>query len=64
MFDASPDALVALDANFAQRRRHSVHSDPDITHPDSYFISKAQVDAMEAKVEAIRPRKAHVNTAG
>jgi hypothetical protein len=47
-------AIVCLDANFSQRRRHSKYQDPKLLHPDTYWISPEDVKKMEVEVEAAR----------
>ena len=52
--DHSAHAIVCLDANFSQRRRHSKYQDPTLVHPDTYWISPEDVKKMEVQVEAAR----------
>ena len=52
--DRSARAIVCLDANFSQRRRHSKYQDPTLVHPDTYWISPEDVKKMEVQVEAAR----------
>ena len=52
--DHSARAIVCLDANFSQRRRHSKYNDPKLLHPDTYWIAPEDVKEMEAEVEAVR----------
>jgi len=52
--DHSARAIVCLDANFSQRRRHSKYQDPKLLHPDTYWISPEDVKKMEVEVEAAR----------
>src|SRR5258706_3074003 len=52
--DYSAHAIVCLDANFSQCRRHSKYNDPNILHPDTYWVSPEDVKKMEAEVEAVR----------
>jgi hypothetical protein len=47
----SAQAIVCVDANFAQRRRHSRHPDPVDPHPDTHFLSKCDVESMKHAVE-------------
>ena len=47
-------AIVCLDANFSQRRRHSKYQDPKFLHPDTYWIALEDVKKMEIEVEAAR----------
>ena len=51
----SSQAIVCVDANFAQRRRHSLHPDPVDPHPDTHFLSERDVDSMKREVERTRP---------
>ena len=51
----SAQAIVCVDANFAQRRRHSRHSDPVDPHPDTHFLSVNDVESMKRVVEHARP---------
>ena len=51
----SAQAIVCVDANFAQRRRHSLHPDPVDPHPDTHFLSERDVDSMKREVERARP---------
>ena len=50
----SARAIVCLDANFSQRRRHSKYKDPSLLHPDTYWISPEDVKKMEVDVETTR----------
>lgn len=50
--------IVCVDANFAQRRRHSRHPDPVDPHPDSHFLTKDEVETMKRIVERARPSEA------
>ena len=52
--DPSARAIVCLDANFSQQRRHSKYNDPMLLHPDTYWISPEDVKKMEVEVEAAR----------
>ena len=47
--------VVCLDANFAQRRRHSRHPDPIDRHPDTHFLSEQDVSMMKQLVDHARP---------
>ena len=51
----SAQAIVCVDANFAQRRCHSRHPDPVDPHPDTHFLSVNDVDSMKHIVEHARP---------
>ena len=51
----SAQAIVCVDANFAQRRRHSRHPDPLDPHPDTHFLSVNDVESMKRVVEHARP---------
>lgn len=51
----SAQAIVCVDANFAQRRRHSLHPDPIDPHPDTHFLSERDVESMKREVEHARP---------
>ena len=51
----SAQSIVCIDANFAQRRRHSRHPDPVDPHPDTHFLSESDVDSMKYEVEHARP---------
>jgi len=57
----SAQAIVCLDANFAQRRRHSRHPDPVDPHPDTHFLSVADVESMKRVVEHARPSDSRAN---
>jgi hypothetical protein len=52
--DHSARAIVCLDTNFSQRRRHSVYKDPELPHLDTYWISPDAVEKMAVEVEATR----------
>ena len=58
----SAQAIVCVDANFSQRRRHSQHPDPVDPHPDTHFLSVDDVDAMKHTVEHARPSDSRANT--
>ena len=58
----SPQVIVCIDANFAQRRRHSRHPDPEDPHPDSHFLTVKEVDTMRQVVERARPSEARAGT--
>ncbi|KDR79080.1 hypothetical protein GALMADRAFT_136978 [Galerina marginata CBS 339.88] len=53
------DAIVCIDACFTQKRRKtdSKQWQGPRTHPETIFIPKDEVEAMETKVEEIRPPK-------
>ena len=51
----SAQAIVCVDANFAQRRRHSRCPDPVDPHPDTHFLSERDVESMKHAVEHARP---------
>ena len=51
----SAQVIVCIDANFAQRRRHSRHPDPVDPHPDTHFLPAHEVEAMKHVVEQARP---------
>ncbi|KDR70621.1 hypothetical protein GALMADRAFT_43068, partial [Galerina marginata CBS 339.88] len=55
--DELVDAIVCIDACFTQKRRKSDSKawTAPRTHPDSVFVSKEDVDNMEAEVEDVRP---------
>lgn len=55
----SARAIVCLDANFSQRRRHSKYEDPSLLHPDTYWISPEDVKKMEVEVETTRTGTKH-----
>lgn len=50
------NVIVALDANFAQRRRHSADPDPKYHHPESHFLNPQEVDQMEKEVQDLREK--------
>ena len=54
----SSQVIVCVDANFAQRRRHSRHPDPVDPHPDTHFIAAHEVETMKRIVERARPSEA------
>jgi hypothetical protein len=49
--DHSARAIVCLDANFSQRRRHSKYQDPKLLHPDTYWISPEDVKKWRLKLK-------------
>ena len=51
----SAQAIVCIDANFSQRRRHSRQADPVDPHPNTHFLSKDDVECMKSVVEHARP---------
>ena len=57
----SAQAIVCVDANFAQRRRHSRHPDPEDPHPDTHFLSVNDVESMKRAVEHARPSDSRAN---
>ena len=57
----SAQVIVCIDANFAQRRRHSPVSDPVDPHPDTHFVSKDDVESMKTAVEQTRPSNPGAN---
>lgn len=57
----SAKAIVCVDANFAQRRRHSRHPDPVDPHPDTHFLSVNDVESMKCAVESSRPSDSKAN---
>ena len=57
----SAQAIVCVDANFAQRRRHSRHPDPVDLHPDTHFLSEHDVESMKHAVEHARPSDSGAN---
>jgi hypothetical protein len=57
----SAQAIVCVDANFAQRRRHSRYPDPVDPHPDTHFLSKCEVESMKHAVEHTRPSDSRAN---
>ena len=57
----SAQVIVCVDANFAQRRRHSRHPDPVDPHPDTHFLSVHDVEAMKRAVEHARPADSRAN---
>jgi hypothetical protein len=57
----SAQAIVCVDANFAQRRRHSRYPDPVDPHPDTHFLSKCDVESMKHAVEHTRPSDSRAN---
>ena len=59
--DISAQAIVCVDANFAQRRRHSRHPDPVDPHPDTHFVSVNDVESMKRVVEHARPSDSRAN---
>jgi len=59
--DISAQAIVCVDANFAQRRRHSRHPDPVDPHPDTHFLSVHDVESMKRIVEHSRPSDSRTN---
>jgi hypothetical protein len=58
----SPHVIVCVDANFAQRRRHSRHPDPVNPHPNTHFLEENEVEAMKRVVERARPSLARTGT--
>lgn len=48
--------MACLDACFTQKREHSAR-DPIHVHPDSVFITEAEVQTMADYVESVRPKK-------
>jgi len=57
LLSCAADTLVQLDANFSQKRRKS-DPDPPLSHPNSHFLSEAEVQEMEQIVaDARRPSK-------
>src|SRR5258706_13939682 len=57
----SAQAIVCVDANFSQRRRHSRHTDPVDPHPDTHFLSENEVESMRRVVEHARPTDSRSN---
>jgi len=57
----SAQAIVCVDANFAQRRRRSRHPDPVVPHPDTHFLSECDVESMKRAVEHARPPDSRAN---
>ena len=57
----SAQAIVCVDANFAQRRRHSRQPDPVNPHPDTHFLSVDDVESMKRVVEHARPSESRAN---
>jgi len=57
----SAQAIVCIDANFSQRRRHSRHPDPVDPHPDTHFLSVDDVESMKRVVEHARPSDSRSN---
>jgi Kyakuja-Dileera-Zisupton transposase len=53
------DVVVSLDACFKQSRRKGKGDqyDPSHTHPETVFVSKDSVSAMEEYVDSVRPQK-------
>lgn len=58
----SAQAIVCVDANFAQRRCHSCYRDPVDPHPDTHFLSEHDVESMRLTVEHTRPSGTRTNT--
>jgi Kyakuja-Dileera-Zisupton transposase len=54
----SSQVIVCVDANFAQRRRHSHHPNPVDPHPDTHFLAAHEVENMKRIVENARPSEA------
>ena len=57
----SAQAIVCIDANFSQQRRHSQHPDPVDPHPDTHFLSVNDVESMKRVVEHARPSDSRSN---
>ncbi len=57
----SSQAIVCVDANFAQRRRHSRHPDPVDRHPDTHFLSVVAVASKKKAVEHAKPSDSRTN---
>ena len=57
----SAQAIVCIDANFSQQRRHLQHPDPVDPHPDTHFLLVDDVDAMKHAVEHARPSDSRAN---
>ena len=57
----SAQVIVCIDANFAQRRRHSQVPDPVDPHPDTHFLSNDDVESMKTAVEHARPSNPGAN---
>jgi hypothetical protein len=55
----SAQVIVCIDANFAQRRRHSRCSDPVDPHVDTHFLPAHEVETMRRAVERERYSEAH-----
>jgi len=55
----SAQVIVCIDANFAQRWRHSRCSDPVDPHPDTHFLPAHEVETMKCAVEQERYSEAH-----
>jgi Kyakuja-Dileera-Zisupton transposase/CxC1 like cysteine cluster associated with KDZ transposases len=58
--DLLADVIVSVDGNFTQKRRspaRGTDSGPPLQHPDSVFVSKAELNEAEAHVEACRSRR-------
>jgi len=58
----SAQAIVCVDTNFAQRRRHSCHPDPVDPHPDTHFLLVDDVESMKHAVEHARSSTSKANT--
>jgi len=57
----SAQAIVCVDANFSQRRRHSRHPDPVDPHPDTHFLPVKDVESMKRVVEHAMPSGSRSN---
>ena len=57
----SAQAIVCIDANFSQQRRHSQHPDPVDPHPDTHFLPVNDVESMKRVVEHARPSESRSN---
>jgi hypothetical protein len=58
----SAQAIVCVNVNFAQRRRHSHHPNPVDPHPDTHFHSVNDIEFMKHAVEHARPPDSSANT--
>jgi len=58
----SAQAIVCVDANFAQQRCHSHHPNPVDPHPDTHFLSVDDVESMKCAVEHARSSTSKANT--
>jgi hypothetical protein len=51
------DVLCCIDANFAQKRRKSKHTDPQLQYPNTRFVDPALVSSMEESLNQARNAK-------